>query len=113
MKLTWTIITTALVLFLVQLALFGLLFSAWLVHMVLSVFVCLGTPLTEPALQTFLERVLRVLMFPVSFLLPASRSPGRSIATPVLLGMDSIVWGIALGTVIYLALRPSRKIPAA
>jgi len=113
MKLTWTIITTALIFFLMQLALFGLLFSTWLVHMILSVFVCLGTPLTEPALQTFLERILRALMFPVDLILPAPQINGRSIAMPLLLGLDSIVWGIAVGTVFYLIWKPSSKTPAA
>jgi hypothetical protein len=112
MKLTWTIITTALIFFLMQLALFGLLFSTWFVHLILSVFVCLGSPLKESELQTLLEHILRALMSPVSLILPTSGIGNRSITMPLLLGLDSVFWGIALGTVIYSIWKLTQKSPA-
>jgi hypothetical protein len=112
MKLTWTIITTALIFFLTQLALFGLLFSTWFVHLILSVFVCLGSPLKESDLQTLLEHILRALMSPVSLILPTSGTGSRSITTPLLLGLDSVCWGMALGTIIYSIWKLAKKTPA-
>lgn len=106
MKLVWTILITALVFWAVQILLFSLILANWLTHFFLSLVIWANLP--DSAVQEFISKILKALMSPVSQMMPAQTS-SSSITTFLLIGVDSVIWGAGVGTVIYLAMRLMRK----
>jgi hypothetical protein len=112
MKLVWTILTTALIFWLAQILLFLLFLAAWFIHLIVWLFVCFGVNLPESAFQNFVSSILKGLLSPISAVFPAATG-NSGFAMFLLLGLDSLVWGVGIGTVIYLAMRWMQKRPAA
>src|SRR5258708_1181316 len=108
MKLVWTILTTALIFWLAQVLLFLLFVAAWFTHLIIRLFVCFGGNLPESPFQNVVLGVLKGLLSPISGVFPASDS-NSSFAMIFLLGMDSLVWGVGIGTVIHLVMRSMQK----
>ena len=106
MKLVWTILITALIFWLVQILLFCLVLANWFTHFFLSLVI--WAKLQDTAVQGFIFKILKVLLSPVKQFAPDQTS-NNPITIFLLLGVDSLVWGVGFGTVIYLAMRLIRK----
>jgi Na+/H+ antiporter NhaA len=106
MKLVWTILITALIFWAVQILLFGLILANWLTHFFLSLVIWAHLP--DSAVQEFIFKILKALMSPVNQFAPAQTS-SSSITTFLLIGVDSLIWGVGIGTVIHLTMRLMRK----
>jgi hypothetical protein len=108
MKLVWTILTTALIFWLVQILLFLLFLAAWFTHLIIRLFVCLGVNLPDSAFQNFILSLLKGLLWPISAVTPTMAGSSAFVMF-FYLGMDSLVWGVAVGVVIHLVMRSMRK----
>ena len=107
MKLVWTITITALIFWAVQILLFGLILADWFTRIFLGI-VLVWLDLPETSVQTLVTKILKVLTYPVSQMMPTSTS-SSSITTFLLIGVDSLIWGVGIGTVIHLTMRLMRK----
>jgi hypothetical protein len=57
--------------------------------------------------QAFISQLLKALLFPFNQIVPVgNHSP---FTTLLLIGLDSLVWGMVLGSAVYLAGRLLRK----
>jgi hypothetical protein len=103
MKLAKTIIATALVFWLVQILCVAMFFASWIMHLILRIFVCFGIQLPESSVQTFLEQIIRALTSPIHAILPETGLGDGWFGMVLLLGGNSVLWGVGLGTLIYLS----------
>jgi len=101
MKLVRTILLTALLLWLAQILLFLLLLAESYSHIFLSLLVCFGAHIPDSAIQEFISKILTALLFPIRLVASASTS-NTFLAVVFSLALDSLVWGLAIGMVIYL-----------
>jgi len=100
MKWVWTILTTALILWFAQVFLFLFLFADLIVNVLLRLVVLFGQHLDNSALHTFISKLLAALLFPINQIMPISDQD----SAPTMfsrLGLDSVVWGVVVGTVIH------------
>jgi len=103
MRLVWTILITTLIVWSVQIILFLLLLADWFTHIFLSLLVLFGAHLPDSAIQTFISRILTALIFPINRIVPSSSS-GTSLSMVLRFGLDSLFWGIVIGSAIYFGL---------
>jgi hypothetical protein len=108
MKLVWTILLTALFLWLAQILLFLLLLVDSYSHIFLSLLVCFGAHMPDSAIQKFFSNILNAMLFPIRLVVQASTS-STFLEVIISLAMDSFVWGLVIGPVIYLASRFREK----
>jgi hypothetical protein len=108
MKLVPTILFTALFLWLAQINLFLLFLIELYNHIFLWLFVHFSTQIPDSAIQEFMSNILTAMLFPISLVVPASIN-GTFLVVIFLLAMDSLVWGLVIGTVIHLAKSFKRK----
>jgi len=105
MKPARTIIITALIFWLVQILLFVLLFATWFINIVMRLLVSLGLNVPPSAIEGFLSGILNDLSYPIRLFLPNHQLGDGFIAVALALSADSLIWGVAVGTLICLVCR--------
>jgi hypothetical protein len=92
---------------LVQSLMFIMLFASAFTHVVLQCFVSLGAPMPEA--NAFLHGTMQVLAWPIHSLLPSAWSDATFVQAILLLGLNSVIWGSVLGTILFFVARMRRK----
>jgi hypothetical protein len=103
MKLAKAIVLTTLVFWLIQILCVAMFFASWVMQLILRIFVCFGIRLPESSVQTFLEQVIKALTSPIHAILPETTFGNDWSGMVLLLGANSVLWGVGLGTLIYLS----------
>jgi hypothetical protein len=89
------------VFWLAQHALVALLMAIWTGRFIMRLCLCPGAGLFGPGSEQFIVRTLEVLLYPIQQLLPPGWFGSNSLEFCVLPTVNSLVWGVGLGTVIY------------
>jgi NADH:ubiquinone oxidoreductase subunit 4 (subunit M) len=78
---------------------FIVLFASSFTHIVVQLFVAAGS--SEPETSAFLSGTMKVLAWPVHSLFPSAWSEATFAQAILLLGLNSLIWGIVLGTLLF------------
>jgi len=101
-KLLKTIGLTAVAFWLAQLILFALMLATWFSHFILQWFAAFGRPLPYTSFQKFLFKIMTIITFPTRLFLRPGWFGDDSVMTVLLLGVNSAIWGVIMGTLIYI-----------
>lgn len=98
---TWIKITALLALacWLVQSVMFIVLFASSFTHIVVQLLVSVGA--SAPETSAFRSGTMKVLAWPVHSLFPSAWSEATFVQAILLLGLNSLIWGIVLGTLLF------------
>ena len=102
MKFIKTIGLTAIAFWLAQLVLFALMLATWFSHFILQWFAAFGWALPYTSFQKFLFKLMTIITYPTRLFLRPGWFGDDSITTILLLGANSAIWGVVLGSLIYL-----------
>jgi len=108
-RLLTCVVLTTIAFWLLDLIVFTLLFATSFVHLVVHMFVGLGVPLTESGFQNFLSHVMKILAWPVRLFFPHGSVGDNAWMTILLLGLNSVLWGIGIGALVYRWRKPDRN----
>jgi hypothetical protein len=110
MKWIKTIAWLTLAFWLIQTLVFIMLFASVFTRLVVQCFVFVGLPMPETSVHAFLLGTMKVLAWPIRPLFSSTWSDASFLTTILLLGLNSLIWGSVLGTLIYFV-RRNRKSP--
>ena len=99
MKLFKIVIWVALASWSLQSLMFIMLFASAFEHAVVQTFVSMGA--SQAGTSAFLSDVLKVLAWPVHSLFPSAWAEASFIEGILLLGLNSLIWGGVLGTLLF------------
>jgi len=105
MRLTKHIALLTLVFWLIQSLGYILLFASSFTDLIVRLFITLGFPLPENRMTTLASATMEVLSWPVRVLFASAWNEATSMAIILLLLLNSLIWGIVLGTMYYVATR--------
>jgi len=109
MRLIATIALTTGVFIVVQFAAYGLFLAGWFFNFFMRFLVCFGISQPEGGFNTFIYRLLVALTWPVRALLPGDWSGGSSARFFLLLAVNSVIWGIGVGMLLWLLGKIQRR----
>ena len=101
MKLFRNITTVAGLLWAVQLLLFILLFASTVTHLIVQCFVALGIKMPANSLEQFLIGLLKILTWPTRLLVSRDSFGESALQTFWLTGLNSLIWGVPLGALLF------------
>ena len=93
---------------LVQSLTFVLFFASSFTDLIVRLFVSLGLAFPETFLTAFLHAAMNVLSWPIRDVFPSTWAQAGSAKAILLLALNSLIWGLVLGTVFYFAMRHRR-----
>jgi|GEM_PF-3554409 len=97
-----TISLSSLAIFLIQFVLFSAFFARWVFDLIIMWIAGFHYSPGETFLDKSLYWILMVMTYPIRFLLrKSSFDDGSFIHTVLLLAVNSVIWGIGVGTLIY------------
>jgi hypothetical protein len=86
---------------------FIMLFASAFSHIVVQCFVSLGAPMPEA--NAFLHGTMQVLAWPIHSIFPTAWSDATFVQAILLLGLNSLIWGSVLGTIVFFVARMRRE----
>ncbi|HEY2083029.1 MAG TPA: hypothetical protein VGI88_09610 [Verrucomicrobiae bacterium] len=92
---------------LIQSLMFIVLFASSFTHIVVQLFVSVGA--SAPETSAFLAGIMKVLAWPVHSLFPSAWSEATFVQAILLLGLNSLIWGVVIGTLFSFLNRMRRE----
>ena len=109
MRLLKSIAWLTLVTWAVQTLGFVAFFGSSFAHLIVRCFVSVGVAIPETSLETFFSDVMKILSWPIRPLFAATWAEGSVVTILLLLALNSLIWGVVLGTFLFLATRNRRS----
>jgi hypothetical protein len=109
MRLVKTIAWLTLVFWLIQSLTFIALFASWFTDLIVRFFITLGLPSPESALTAFLSGAMKILAWPARVIFSSTWSQAGSLTAILLLAVNSLIWGIVLGTIVFILTSNRRR----
>lgn len=103
MRLFKSIAVAAGVLWSIQLLLFIILFASAITHLIVQCFVALGVKMPANSLEQLLTGLLKILTWPTRLLVSRDSFGETALQTFWLTGLNSLIWGIPLGVLLFFA----------
>jgi len=111
MRLIKTITLLSLVFWTIQLLAYIFLLASSFTDLIIRLFVSLGLPVPEARITTLLSTAMTILSWPVRVLFAQTWNQASSVTAMLLLGLNSLIWGVVFGSLIYAATQNSQKSP--
>jgi hypothetical protein len=107
MRLFKNIAFLTLVFWSIQFIAFVLFFGSFFTHLIVRCFVALGVGLPESSLEAFLTDAMKIVSWPIRLLFASAWADATVIKTLLLLAINGLIWGSAVGTMAFLFKRTS------
>jgi len=111
MRLIKTITLLSLVFWTIQLLAYISLLASSFTDLIIRLFVSLGLPVPEARITTLLSSAMTILSWPVRVLFAQTWNEASSATAMLLLGLNSLIWGVVFGSLIYAATRNNWNSP--